>query len=390
MIQDHDRIEFAIYILTHPEESGSPAVLQWLAQADNRKLLEQLRFFLEAGLRLEKDIVPDVERRLEKFMRTRKIRMRRKLLRTISIAASVVLFIGGIVFWQFIESRGMEKAPETVVTAESTIVPGKKQAVLITESGKQIYLGDGEQQQVNVGDGIRVDYDSVAGIRYETVGEEIPACHTLKVPVGGEYQLTLSDGTTVWLNSGSELKYPVRFGEKIREVELKGEAYFEVSKDKTKPFIVLAGGVSTRVYGTEFNIRSYGEEEVNVTLVKGSISVKNESLKQEHMLEPGENACLAGNDFRVEKVNVRKYTAWKEGYFYYENECLDQILKDLKRWYDFDVVYTDNKLGSLRFEFWSTRHESIETVVRTLTRTNRIDVKMDGMTLIVSEANRLK
>lgn len=388
MISDHDRIEFALYLLNHPEEFRSSAVQRWLAEAGNRKLLEQLRFFLEAGLSLEKEVVPDVERRLEIFMRTRKAAARRKLIRTLSVAASVMLLLGGIGLWGFRKSGEVRKPAEPVVTAVNTIVPGKKQAVLVTESGEQILLGGAVSQQVNTGDGIRIDYDSVAGIRYETVGEEIPVYHTLKVPVSGEYQLTLSDGTMVWLNSGSELKYPVRFQGNIRQVELKGEAYFEVSKDKKKPFMVLAGEVSTRVYGTEFNIRSYAGEEVSVTLVKGSISVKNEFLKQERMLQPGENACLSGNDFRIEQVDVRKYTAWKEGYFYYENECLDHILKDLKRWYDFDVVYTDNNLGNLRFEFWSFRHAPIETVARTLTRTNRIDMKMDGKTLIISEANR--
>lgn len=388
MIHDHDRIEFALYLLNHPEEFRSPAVQRWLSGTDNRKLLEQLRFFMEAALSLEQEIVPDVEKRLEMFIRTRKAAARRKLIRTVSVAASIVLLVGGIGLWGLNRSREVEKPSETIVAIANTIVPGKKQALLVTENGEQILLGGAVRQQVNTGNGIRIDYDSVAGIRYETAGGEIPECHTLKVPVGGEYQLTLSDGTMVWLNSGSELRYPVRFPGNTREVELKGEAYFEVSKDWSKPFVVLTGGVRTRVYGTEFNIRSYAGEEVNVTLVKGSISVKSESLDREYMLYPGENACLSGNDFRVEKVNVRRYTAWKEGYFYYENEGLDHILEDLKRWYDFDVVYTDNKLGNLRFEFWSSRHAPIETVVRTLKRTNRINLKMDGKTLIVSEANR--
>ena len=390
IIENGDRVDFALNILNHPELHQKPKVQEWLLDEGNAKLYEDLRLLLEAGMRLESMSCPDVNREWSLFRQKQRRRLRNRMLKLVSAAASIVLLLGGgMLLWQ--ENAHKEVNPEQPILADvGQVMPGKKQAVLITETGQKVVLDGQKVSQVKLEEGVSVEYDSAAGIRYQLADQVKTTCHTLRIPKAGEYKLVLSDGTMVWLNSESELRYPTQFADGIRQVELKGEAYFEVSKDKTKPFVVLAGGVSTHVYGTEFNIRSYGEEEVNVTLVKGSISVKNESLKQEYMLKPGENACLTGNNFRIEKVNVRKYTAWKEGYFYYENECLDHILKDLKRWYDFDVIYINNKLGDLRFEFWSARHESIETVVRTLTRTNRIDVKMEGKTLIVSEANRLK
>lgn len=379
--EEKDRIEFAIYILNHPEENCKQEIKQWLMQTDNRKLLEQLRLFLEAGLYLEKDIMPDIESKLKKFYQKKKAFARRKFMHTISIAASILLFIGGVSLWGWYKYNPLEKE---IVTAQ--ISTGKNQVILTTGTGKQIVLDDQHHQNLNLDDQTNICYDSTSVIHYSSSKQSAQTFHTLKIPKGREYRIMFEDGTIVWLNSCSELVYPTSFSKECRKVKLKGEAYFSVAKDSTKPFIVITEGIYTRVYGTEFNIRSYDKEHIDITLVNGKVSVSNKTEK-EYILNPGENARFTGGISHIEKVNLQKYIAWKEGYFYYENERLEYIIEDLKRWYDFDVVYIGEQVKNLCFELWATRDSRIETVIEMLTRTNEINIKIDGTTLIISKVN---
>ena len=162
-----------------------------------------------------------------------------------------------------------------------------------------------------------------------------------------------------------------------------------MTRDERQPFIVVASGVRTKVYGTEFNVKAYADNKVDVTLVEGKVAVKRASDDSEYALTPGQNAHLeAGAVPLIEKVNVHKYIAWKEGYFYYENERLEVIVNDLKRWYDFDVVYVGSGVKDLRFELWSGRDSDIGVIMGLLTKTNRVSVRLAGRTLIVSERGK--
>ena len=208
------------------------------------------------------------------------------------------------------------------------------------------------------------------------------------MPKGAEYKLTLNDGTVVWLNSESELRYPTSFVGEKREVFLTGEGYFSVAYDEKQPFIVVSSDIYTKVYGTEFNVRSYGDEEVHVTLVQGRVSVKKTEGGSEYTLNPGENARFVESVPEITKVNVNRYIAWKDGYFYYENESMESIMDDLKRWYDFDVVYVGNRVKDYRFELWVSRDSEISVITDLLMKTNRVGIKVNGKTLVVSEVVR--
>lgn len=351
----------------------------------NRELYEECRKYLEAGLRLAVGEQLDIEGEYQNFVRKTKSVKHSGRIAWISVAAAVVILISAS--WWLIENSLSSKKHEVVSVAES-IVPGKSQAVLITESGEELLLGESGMGSRELEKGVSVKYDSVQGINYDLSEGASVSYHTLRVPKGAEYKLTLNDGTVVWLNSASELRYPTSFTGEIREVFLKGEGYFSVAHDEKHPFIVVSSDIYTKVYGTEFNVRSYGEEDIHVTLVQGRVSVKKSESGREYTLSPGENACFEEDVPEITKVNVNRYIAWKDGFFYYENETLEAIMDDLKRWYDFDVMYVGNRVKEYRFELWASRHSEISVITDLLMKTNRVGIKVNGKTLVISEIKR--
>ena len=278
------------------------------------------------------------------------------------------------------------------------ISSGSGKAILVTSDGEEIVLGNKSTQiiQSKYGQGIVADSNNV--IRYLTQGKAIDTpskameYHTLRIPTGGEYQMVLADGTKVWLNSESELKYPTEFSGKQRIVALKGEAYFQVHHDKNKPFIVKTSKVDTRVLGTEFNVNAYPKEDMNITLVAGSVMLSNKLNKVENkvMLKPGENAFLnpEGDNLEVSKVDVSKFIAWREGYFHFDKERLEDILTKLERWYDFQVFYQNPLVKDYEFKMRADRHEPFSQVIKRLESTNRIKVRVKGKTIIISDVKR--
>ena len=383
--KEEDRLNRVIRLLNSPELLEDPQVQEWLSEDENRSLYEECRRYLEAGLRLTVGERVDVEGEYRNFIRQTKANRRSGRIVWISVAAAVIVFISAS--WWLIENSLSSKKLETIQVAER-VEPGKKQAVLITESGEEFAL-EGAGMSKELGKGINVKYDSLRGVNYNLSKDAPVTYHTLRVPKGGEYKLTLNDGTLVWLNSASELRYPTSFTGEVREVFLKGEGYFSVAHDKEHPFIVVSTDIYTRVYGTEFNIRSYEEKDIHVTLVQGQVSVKKTEDGREYTLAPGENARFKGNsEPEITEVNVNRYIAWKDGYFYYENEPLEVILNDLKRWYGFDIVYVGNKVKDYRFELWADRHSEVSEIVGLLMKTNRVGIKLDGKTLIISEIKR--
>ena len=174
----------------------------------------------------------------------------------------------------------------------------------------------------------------------------------------------------VWMNARSRLVYPVAFGD-TREVELEGEAYFEVTRDENRPFIVHAGQVAVKVLGTEFNVNTCRKQKVQTVLVKGSVQVENGG-KREVVLRPGELAETVGTQIRVTQVNVRKYTAWREGVFYFEEAELEEIMTELADWYCVQAVFTDQTVRTRKFSGVLERSETIENVLKKIERTTSV------------------
>lgn len=383
--KEEDRLNFVIELLNHPELLQDVRVQEWLAAPRNKELYEECRRYLEGGLRLAVGDQLDVEGEYRNFTRKMQSGGRSRRMNWFSVAAAVVILISAS--WWLLENSLLSKNQEEILVAEH-IVPGKNQAMLITESGEELVLGASGSESWELGEGVSVEYDSLRGINYKLTERAVVSYHTLRVPKGAEYKLTLNDGTVVWLNSESELRYPTSFVGASREVFLKGEGYFSVAHDEQHPFIVVSSDIYTKVYGTEFNVRSYGEEDVHVTLVQGRVSVKKTENGSEYTLNPGENARFIESVPEITKVNVNRYIAWEDGYFYYENESLESIMDDLKRWYGFDVVYVGNQVKDYRFELWASRDSEISVITDLLMKTNRVGIKVNGKTLVVSEVIR--
>ena len=211
----------------------------------------------------------------------------------------------------------------------------------------------------------------------------------LIIPRGGEYTLKLSDGTEVILNSETNLKYPVLFAQNERKVYLEGEAFFNVKNSKETPFIVTINDVEVKVYGTSFNVSAYtNENDIKTTLVEGSVGVSypNNKDKPEQKLKPGQQFCYNKNTgkFNLKTVNTDLYTAWTKGIFVFENEPLDNILKKLARWYNFEFEFKDNKLKYQRFTGDLRRYDDIKKILDMISIASQVKFKIENTKVIIS------
>lgn len=255
---------------------------------------------------------------------------------------------------------------------------GSNQAVLSLENG-EAYSLDSNQQQLAVQDMKYGDGTVVAG------GEVVSAqMATLETPNGGQYQLKLSDGTKVWLNAASSLKFPTTFSKGTREVELTGEGYFEVAHDASRPFHVRVRKMDLQVLGTTFNINSYTDEkEIMTTLLQGKVKVM--TGEEVHYLNPGQQAVMdsEGQELKhIGKVDVENVTAWKNGYFSFRNADIQEVLRQIARWYDMEVVY-EGPIPKRRFAGEFNRYADIQEVLKVL-RESGIPAQLEGRKLRIT------
>lgn len=223
-----------------------------------------------------------------------------------------------------------------------------------------------------------------------TVAQEI-SIHThegknlLTVPRGMNNQITLTDGTRIWLNAESQLEYPENFeGQEKRVVHLKGEAYFEVAKDTAHPFIVKTDLLETQVLGTSFNIRVYSPDNAHVTLLEGSIKVSDTHHTKELLIKPGQNATLQkGGTFSIHEVQAKEYSTWAEGQFYFDDTELIEIMRELGRWYNVNIIFTSKEAMHYRMHFQSDRGDSLPQVLNLLNSMQKVNAKFENDKVIV-------
>ena len=236
------------------------------------------------------------------------------------------------------------------------IAPGKEQAFLTTASGKQVSLDESssiveEGMVASVVDGELIVED----------GDDTSMMNMISIPRGGEYRVTLPDGTRVHLNAESTLEFPSRFSREVRIVRLTGEAYFDVAKDSKSPFIVEVGTVSVKQYGTHYNINAYNANHIEVTLVEGSIGVSADG-SEETKLTSGYQAVVTVNGIKVQKVDIHNVTGWNEGVFSFEGMTLEQIAVTLSRWYDTDFEVEEG-LRRMHFSGSLMRDENLGDIL---------------------------
>ena len=263
------------------------------------------------------------------------------------------------------------------------ILPGSKKAVLILDNGETIDLKSTSGVELKEKDGTIIQVDSTA-LNYQQTPDRKSdklAYNKVNVPRGGEYQLTLSDGSKVQLNSMSSIRFPVQFAKDCRLVELEGEAYFEVSKTG-QPFVVKTKGMNIEVLGTTFNISAYANEEYQTTLVNGSLRVQTEDGSN-RILKPFEQACVTpgSNQINVRNVDTAFYTSWIHGKINFKDQRLEDIMKTLARWYDMEVIYENEETKDLRFGCYINRYNEITPLVNLLEQTGRVTITVEGKTI---------
>lgn len=288
---------------------------------------------------------------------------RLRVYRLMRVAALfTILLSASIAFRFFHEDR-------TPVSIAYTIRPVSSIASITLADGRQVALS-GEIGVLTEKNGVRITREA-GKITYLEENEKKDTrliYNKLNVPRGGEYVLLLADGSRVWLNSESELKYPVSFTTQKREVFLSGEAYFEVSENKEKPFIVHTSRGSVKVLGTAFNVRDYNDEKrVVTTLAEGSVYYQNDSRTERSVvLHPGYQVSDAPDDrqLKVEAVDLKEFTGWKDGLYIFKNLTLEEMMKTIERNYDVSVFFTNEEIKKLRFSGDLQKYGKIEDFLK--------------------------
>jgi len=248
------------------------------------------------------------------------------------VAAAVLIFVSLSVYFILKNDSADKLASKNYIT---DIQPGTNRASLISSKGT-VYQLNGEKQEIITKNGI-VRYKDGTLVENEESDQHL----TLSTPKGGQYSVTLSDGTKVWLNAASSLSYPASFTGKERRVELVGEAYFEVHHNASQPFIVSTRGQQIRVLGTSFNVNAYQDENKTVTtLVNGRVQLSRDGKNEAPQLHPGEQSVLAGAGFEIAEVDASLFIAWKDGQFRFKATPLTEVMRQVERWYNLDVDYT--------------------------------------------------
>lgn len=301
--------------------------------------------------------------------------------RWMGYAASVVVLI--VAGWFMGTMSGYKGKHEDVKTV-AVISPGERKAILHLEKGKKVVLGgrngvivddslSGRIEQVNEA----LFYQSEAGMKEERM-------NVLEIPRGGEFNVTLADGTRVWLNAGTKLTYPVAFVGDERHVRLEGEAYFEVKRDEDKPFVVDLNGMKVTVLGTSFNLKSFKEDgRTTATLVSGKVEV--EAGARKIVLEPNQQANLfVGKDsLEIREVDAEAYRAWTKGQFVFRRERLESILDDVARWYNVTVFYEQAGAKDIVFSGIMERFADISETLKMLEKTGKVSFAVDEKKIIV-------
>ena len=377
LTQTDEHAEMAMDAMQRLDSMTDTEIDALVADVDTAGCCSMLLGYREARM-TQASPKPDVERAWEQFHKNniQPVRERRRnqmvRLYSVSVAAAIILVFMILYF------------------GNNSFHYSDKHILAFTANGEpqQIMMGAGGSEPVPISrqsgeDGVVVN-GSVADFSRVTASSQ--SMRTICTPRGRDFKVVLSDGTVVLLNADSRLIFPTHFNGKERDVKLVGEAYFKVSHDAAHPFIVRAGNVCTRVLGTEFDLKAYPGSHTHVTLIKGSVIVGRNAKGKIVKLIPAQDAALkSNNDFDVTTVDTEYYVQWKEGYFYFDNMPLIDVVRELGRWYNVDVEICDNSLMSYRLHFIAERRSNISEVIENLNEFSYLSVVQQGQKIVISK-----
>jgi len=364
----------------------------WLNEdAAHQSLLNDLISTEEREKRLEliERINLDYEwKRFQKNSAPKTIPMPNRWLEVARYAAVIVLpmlVAGYLLFQNYNANQFAVNSP--------VIEPGTQTAHLVLSNGKKVALDDMSLRMREANNEVIIE-NKERTLNYTSVNDKTKAQSTvfneLLIGKGEEYQLVLSDGTRVWLNSETRLKFPVQFSKNRREVILEGEAFFEVTKNPNAPFVVKTGPMDIEVLGTSFNVSAYKDEaSIQTTLVEGKVKVSSSiGQSQEQILKPNEQAVFSksNNQFEIIEVNAALYACWREGVFIFDEENLDDILRKLSRWYDINVFFQSEEVRSYQFSGKLPRFKNCNELLEMIEKTTDVQFTMkENRTVIVNK-----
>jgi len=300
----------------------------------------------------------------------------------IGYAAAAILLVISAAVWLRVHQHPNERIARSV---GQDIAPGGNRAILTLAGGRQIVLAAVQRGKVAEQEGAVIEKTADGTIRYDAVGTSGETLYnTIATPRGGQYAVMLADGTKVILNAASVLRYPAAFAGGYRKVELSGEAWFEVARDKEHPFIVMAGGQQVDVLGTSFNLNAYEDEPgITTTLLTGSVRISDSITRRSGLLRPGQQSILNNHNLSFMDADTKEATAWKDGYFVFQSEDISSIMRKIARWYDVNVIFTGPKPTD-QFNGSIQRYVNVSQVLRKLAFTNKVHFTIEGRQIEVS------
>ena len=309
----------------------------------------------------------------------------RQLWPRIVAAASILLILaGGTYFLVHHKNNSFNDAQQLA----HDIAPGSNKATLTLANGKQIVLTGAQNGKLALQNNTTVNKTADGQVIYrsstnKTADNNEIIYNTMSTPKGGQYHLTLADGTNVWLNAASSIRYPVAFSGNERKVEITGEVYFEVKHNALKPFRVVSDKQTIEVLGTHFNINAYpNESAVKTTLLEGSVRVNTNGSKA--TLKVGQQSTLIGNKINIADVDVNEVIAWKDGYFEFSGTDIQTIMRQLSRWYDVDVVF-EGVITPETFTGRISRNKNISQVLKIVKASKSVNIEIQGRRIMVKE-----
>lgn len=368
------------YLRNELTDSEQQLLKQWLVDPKNQELFERL---VDKQTLLDKSFEYDNDNPEKAWSNiNRQINNPFKPLKLLKYAATILLpLLVTLIIYRQMDVKNIEVSQQTEVEI------GEKSAIIYLSDGQLINLKQDTSSLIRSENELLIHRDSntlYIDDSYLTTGLD-NKMNKIVTTKGMEYQLTLSDGTRVWLNADSKLEFPSKFSPKERRVIVSGELYFDVAENTEVPFIVKSQSSELKVLGTEFNIRSYDDELSTVsTLIEGSVEVSN-TKGETIRLKPGYEALIAHNDTKLESqvADIEAVTAWKNGRFYFDNQDLKRIMEDLSRWYDVDIFYFNTEVRLKRFSVDVPRYQHINEVLQLMEGTGDVKFEINNRTILV-------
>jgi len=377
------------YLQATLSEPQKEKLFEWVAESEeNQKLLAEILNEQNLEQYLAEFAAYDAQAALIKLKSKRGTvkKMARATLPwlKISVAASLLLMFS-FGFWLY---QKQQHLAHPVAQIKKDITPGGNKAILTLANGTKIVLDSASTGKIAQQGGVVVTKTNDGKVIYNLarLNDSAPGAggdNTISTPRGGQYQVILPDGSHVWLNAASSIRFPTAFAHNERKVEITGEVYFEITKDKRKPFRVLSEEQMIEVLGTHFNVMAYADEKVIITtLLEGSVAVSNQ--KERVTIKPSQNVTLQrnSNTLTVNQADAQAAVMWKNGYLYFDDEPIESIMRKVSRWYDVEIVYKGNIAGKT-FGGNISKFKNVSELLEVLQATGSIHFQTEERRIIV-------